>query len=402
MTKGTAQRAPAVITGVGIVSALGLGGEEWLAAAAEAEPAFTTLPATETDGVPRRAARVLGYDVAPLLETRKTYLDRHTALLLGATSLALRNAGLAGRPLPGSRAGLMVGSAWGGLGTMAAFFRDVLLKSAKFAKPILFPHTYANTAAAMTAIEWAIQGPHEHFCGGRMASAQALAAALDTLRSGEADLVLAGGCEALSPALFRLLQNQGRLGASDTEPGAESRVPQGIPYAPRGRGVVPGEGAAVLILETSSAAERRGATVLATLAGAGLSGEGLEPACAKALEEAQLPRGKLGGILAPGVGLAQEDRAGEAALATLLAGCPLPVTALAGLQGDCLGAAPALDAAAAVLLRQAGFLPPIPGLVPSRGNTLRHVLGRRVTLPEQAPLLVATSEAADSAAFVIA
>lgn len=401
MKQGTANREPVAITGVGIVSALGIGGEEWLAAAAEAEPAFATLSAAETGGSPCRAAPMHGYDVAPLLETRKTYLDRHTALLLGAMALALRDAGWAGKPLPGVRAGLMVGSAWGGLGTMAAFFRDVLLKSAKFAKPILFPHAYANTAAAMTAIEWAIQGPHEHFAGGRMASAQALTAALDTLRAGEADVVFAGGCEALSPALFRVLQAQGRLPAAD---GADEplRAPVGIPYAPGGSGIVPGEGAAILVLETLAAARRRGATVLATLAGAGLSGTGLDHACARALEEADLPRDRLAGILAPGTGQVAGDRAEEAALQRLLAACPVPVTALAGLQGDCLGAAPALDAAAAVLLRQAGFLPSIPGLAPSGEQALRYVLGKTLSLPEEAALLVATADASDFAAFVIA
>jgi len=237
------------ITGVGIVSALGVGVEEWLAAYAEGEAAFAEMTTAETGGEPALAAPVQGYEVASLLETRKAYLDRHTALLLGALSLALRQSGWDRDSLPHGRAGLMVGSAWGGLGTMAVFFRDVLTKGAKFAKPILFPHAYANTAAAMGAIEWALQGPHEQYAGGRLASAQALVAALDTLRAGDAEVMFAGGCEALSPSVFRALAAQGGL-----------------------KDAVPGEGAAVLTLEPLAAAKARNAPVLALLAGAGLSG----------------------------------------------------------------------------------------------------------------------------------
>ncbi len=332
-TSGRTGNAAVAITGVGIVSSLGVGAEEWLAAACEGEPAFEEMPVEETGGIVCRGAPVRHFDVVRLLDTRKGYLDRHTALLLGAMSLALRQSGWTRESLPRERAGLTVGSAWGGLGTMSAFFRDVLTKGAKFAKPILFPHAYANTAAAMAAIEWAIAGPHEQFAAGRLASAQALVAALDTLRAGEADVVFAGGCEALSPGVFRALQAQGRLD-----------------------GIVPGEGAAVLVLETLESAHRRGAGILGHLLGGGISGQGLKEACAMVLADAGLAESHIGAVLAASSGLDQGVHLESEALRTVFDDGIPPLAALAGLQGDCLGAATALNAAAAILLPPAALL----------------------------------------------
>jgi 3-oxoacyl-[acyl-carrier-protein] synthase II len=336
-----------------------------------------------------------GYDVAPLLETRKAYLDRHTALLLGAAALALRQSGWTRETLPRERAGLMVGSAWGGVGTMTTFFRDVLTKGPKFAKPILFPHAYANTAAAMAAIEWSLQGPHEVYASGALASAQALVAAVDTVRAGEADVMLAGGCEALSSAVYLALVEQGRLVAGD----AEGAPP--LPFATESRCMAPGEGAAVLVLEALEAVQRRGGCVLATIVGAGLSGDGLASACAKALAEAQMPPEAVDAVFAAAGGRPDEDAAEAAALRSVFgAVCP-PVTALAGLQGDCLGASMAMHAAAAVLLLRAGWLPPVPGLAASDAAALPVVRGTVRTLPRMRTALVVGRDGDGAAALLV-
>lgn len=351
-SKGEA-RPPVAITGVGIVSALGVGAEEWRAAAAEGEPALETLSGGETGGKAWRAAPVRNYDVAPLLDSRKAYLDRHTALLLGAMSLALRQSGWTRETLPRERAGLMVGSAWGGFGTMATFFHDVLAKGPKFAKPILFPHAYANTAAAMAAIEWGIQGPHEHYAEDGLASGHALVAALDSLRSGQAELVFAGGCEGLSPAVFRALEAQG--------------------WTPETR--VPGEGAAMLALETRASASARNVPVLAWLAGAGLSGTDAATACRLALEDAGIPADAIGAAIASRL----DAPGGPAATVRALCG-DVPVFCPSSLQGDCLGAAMALDVAAGVSLFAMGSMPPAAGATP------------RAIRPDRPVLVVGTGE----------
>lgn len=387
--------APLAVTGIGLVSALGVGQEEWLAAAAEGEPATTTVSGVEGCDGTFVAATMPDYDVAPLLDTRKAYLDRHTALLLGATSLALRSAGWSRESLPHERTGLSVGSAWGGVGTLTTYFRDVLTKGAKFAKPILFPHTYANTAGAMAAIEWSLQGPHEVYASGSLASAHALLAAVDTLRAGEADAMLAGGCEALSPAVYGGLVAQGRLRS------AEAGATPALPFDPAGHSTVPGEGAAVLVLESRQSAESRGAQPLGTLLGTGVSGDGLVDACVQALSEAGVAADAVTAVFAAGTGVSREDRAEEAALRTLFGDACPPVVALAGLQGDCLGAATALHVAGALLALRAGWLPPLP-LAAAPGTDLPLVRGTVRTLPPAPRIALVTAlDGMNAAAFVV-
>ncbi len=346
---------PIPITGLSCLSSLGEDPEMWLAAAAEGEPAFdeVTLPPRPESWL---AATMPDYEVAPLLDTRKAYLDRHTALLLGAFSLALRSAGLDRESLPGNRAGLAVGSAWGGLGTLATYFTDLLRKGPKFAKPILFPHTYANTAAAMSAIEWAIQGPHEVYASGNLASAQAIIAAADCLERDQADLMFCGGCEALSAPVCLALAEQGRL-----IPGLEPETAP-APFTAGGNSIVPGEGAAVLLLEKPESLAARGAKPLGWLLGSALAGNGLAGACLKALDNANLKAGEIDAIYVSAAGLSSEDEAEMAALQETFGqdGLP-PLVALAGLQGDCLGAGTALHCAGALLCLRDNWLPALDG-----------------------------------------
>lgn len=396
ISEDNASAAPVAVTGVGIVSALGIGAGDWLAAAAEGESAVA--PVAGWEGCPGRywAGTIPNYDVAPLLDTRKAYLDRHTALLLGAASLALRHSGWTRETLPRERAGLMVGSAWGGIGTMTTFFRDVLAKGPKFAKPILFPHAYANTAAAMVAIEWALQGPHEAYASGTLASAHALVAAVDAIRGGDADVVLAGGCEALSSAVVLALAAQGRV----VEAGVDgARAP--VPFGADGRGVALGEGSAVLVLEPLEAARRRGACVLATIVGAGLAGDGLAAACVGALAQARVAPSRVGAVFATAAGRSEEDRAEAAALRAVFGDACPPVTALAGLQGDCLGAGTALHAAAAVLLLEAGWLPPVPGSHDSFADGLPVLRGGIHALAGGERLALVTARDGDNAAALV-
>jgi len=376
---------PIAITGLSCLSALGQDPETWLAAAAEAEPAFERVsfpPDTQT----WLAATMPDYDVAPLLETRKAYLDRHTALLLGACSIAFRNADLAREILPasGTRAGLAVGSAWGGLGTLATYFADLLRKGPKFAKPILFPHTYANTAAAMSAIEWTIKGPHEVYASGNLASAQAIIAAIDCINLDQADVMFAGGCEALSAPVCRALAAQGRL-LPDLTPEAAP-----APFDPAGRSIVPGEGAAVLLLEHVATSMARGApTPCGWLLGSGLSGSGLAAAIAAALDDACVEPPEIDAVFVAAAGLAGEDEAELTALREVFGSSPPPLVALAGLQGDCLGAATALHCAGALYCLRVGWLPTREGQMP---------------LPEGSPrqALITAQEGNQAAALIVA
>ena len=232
-----------VLSACGTLSALGIGLEESAAAWQEGEPAcFPATRVTPPAGADDLAGEVPAFALADLLATPKAYLDRQSELLLAAAALA-RQAGrlTAGRFAP-ERTGLAIGTAWGGVQTLELFFADYVAKGPRLVKPILFPHSYANAAISLVAMEWEVRGPHLNFVSADAASTQALIAALDMIRCGEADLAMAGGAEGLSLPRWRA-----RLAAGNRQP--------------------PGEGAALFLVEREATARARGVTPLARLLG---------------------------------------------------------------------------------------------------------------------------------------
>ena len=305
---------PIVITGIGILSPLGIGVEETTAALREGESAI--LPCSRfvpPAGVSPLCGEVPAFRTEDFLVTPKAYLDRNSELLLAATSMAMRHAGLDAASRDPSRTGILVGTAWAGQDTMAAFFTDYVQKGPRLVKPILFPHTYFNTAISLAAMEWSLRGVHQSFTSGRVASGQALVAACDLLADNEADVIFAGGCEALGPTLFRTLAAQG---------------------------IVPAEAGVMLALERQSHASARKARVLATLAGTGLGAS----APRSALQQAGLTGSDLALVVSSANGQAAIQSAASDALAA-----SGPMLTPATLCGDTQGACAALQLALALL-----------------------------------------------------
>ena len=254
-----------VISACGTLSALGIGLDESSAAWREGESAcFPALRLTPPEGADNLAGEVPAFALADLLATPKAYLDRQSELLLAAAALARQTGRLDTWSLAPERTGLAVGTAWGGVQTLDLFFADYVAKGPRLVKPILFPHSYANTAISLVAMEWEVRGSHLNFVGTDAASTQALIAALDMIRCGEVDLAMAGGAEALSLPRWRA-----RLAAGDRRP--------------------PGEGAALFLVEREVTALSRGVKPLARLLGGAIRGgapANLTATCQAAIQEA--------------------------------------------------------------------------------------------------------------------
>ena len=237
-----------VISACGTLSALGIGLEESAAAWQEGESAcFPATRLTPPEGAGDLVGEVPEFELADILPTPKAYLDRQSELLLAATAMARQEGHLGDDDFAPERTGLSIGTAWGAMQTLDLFFADYVSKGPRLVKPILFPHSYANSAISLAAMEWKVCGPHLNFVSGGVAATQALIAALDMLRNDEADLVMAGGAEGLSLPRWRA-----RLAAGNRQP--------------------PGEGSAVFLLEHAATAQKRGITPLARLLGGALRG----------------------------------------------------------------------------------------------------------------------------------
>ena len=307
--------SPVLITGLGVISALGADAEETDAALQENEPAL--FPLARFDLPEEHEPPVVGEapdpDLAACSVAPKPYLDRTSALFLAACGMAFQRAGLTAGKLETLGAGVMAGTAWGCLGTAETFFADYVLKGPRLVKPFLFPHAYSNTAVSLAAMEWSLKGPHENLAAAAAASGIALVEAFDLLRSGRASLLAAGGADALSATSLRARAASG------------TRRPAG-------------EAAAMFVLESAASAAARDARPLGRLAGCGLATT-LEDAAAAALGQAGVAPVSLAAIYA--------NKAAGPEAETLFPG--KKVVTPENLCGDVQGATTALHLAYALL-----------------------------------------------------
>lgn len=260
-----------LVAGMGPISAIGVGREDFAEGLAEGRQGIREVhsfnPAAYDYNL---AAECLDFAVEDYLESEKTYLDRCSELTLAACALALEDAAIRAGDWPPERVGLALGTAYGALDSMWAHTERVQSRGVRRASSVLFLHSFANTPTSLASIEFDIRGPVATFCSGMASSGAALQFGADLIADGRADLVLAGGVDALSETLYAALDDEGRIGPD----------------------FIPGEGAAFLALASPATLGARGAEPLGELLAVGLAmgpsdEEGAAEAAAKsALAEA--------------------------------------------------------------------------------------------------------------------
>jgi 3-oxoacyl-[acyl-carrier-protein] synthase II len=319
----------------------------------EATTGIGEITLFDVDEMPTtRAAEIRDFELDQLLDTRQTYLDRASQFALAATQLALEDAGLSREAVPD--AALFYGSAFGCMDTMALFFDDLATKGPRLVKPFLFPHTYSNTPISLLAIEFGIRGYHANYASGCVASGCAIIDAYDRVRSGRCELALAGGVDAISLPAYEGLTELGELSPGDG--GAEHCAP----FSSARNGMVLGEGAATLVIESHDHAGERGATILGEITGASLAGgndpSGYADAARRSLSEAAtrtpdaICAGANGSVaqdhwLGAGIRGFFDDRSAA-----------VPITSIAPLIGDTAGCMSAHQCAASLLMMESGVL----------------------------------------------
>lgn len=356
-----------VITGRGAVTAVGTETGAFLAALDRGTRAGRPAQRVDTSACDATlAAEIVDFDVQPLLRSRKAYLDLSAQFALGAVSQAIADAGLDDVRL--ARAGLCLGTAFGSMETLGTFFEGYLEKGPRFVKPFLFQHTYPNTAISLAAIEFGIGGAHLNAAGGLVVGGNALVLACDLIATGVADVVIAGGYDALSDYAYAGLDQAGCL-----TQGAE-RGPDDAQPPVCGEGIVPGEGAGMLVLESLDSARGRGATVLAEIVASHMGGTaggatadaaaGIDAALGATCGQPALEGATL--LLASANGSAA-DTVETTALAALAGDRPdLHAVALKALTGEPFAAGAPLQAIAGIAALSRGRVPG--GLPPAVGG----------------------------------
>ncbi|MGM0619244.1 MAG: beta-ketoacyl-[acyl-carrier-protein] synthase family protein [Actinomycetota bacterium] len=368
-----------VVTGVGILGPSGRGLEEAWAGALSGRTAAAVDDKLVAMGTPVTiSCRVPDFDPdAELGRGAVRRLDRFTHLAVIAAREAIADAGLSEEGderitrVDADRTGILMGSGIGGAETWAEEYPRYLDKGPGRVSPMFVPKMLSNTAAGTIAIRSGARGPNMTVNTACAAGASAIHLGRDLLRSGAADVVLAGGVEAgvtgLSVSAFA------QMGAltKNPDPATASR-----PFDVARDGFVIGEGAAVLVLETAEHAAARGASALAVVAGAGASadahhatappddGGGARLAMQRALADADLDPSAIGHYNAHGTSTPLNDAAEGQALRAVFGDHAdrIAVSSTKGVTGHTLGAAGAIEAIFAIQALRQHLVPPTANL----------------------------------------
>lgn len=392
----------AVVTGAGVISPLadspaGLHEALW-----EGRSGLKPIELFSTEGLGcHQAGEIRPFEPRDYLGDRNLRpVDRTSRLLLVAAQQALAAAGWAPEALAEQEVGLVLGTIFCSVRTIAEFDRRGLQLGPSYASPLDFANSVINAAAGQAAIWHGLRGVNSTISAGEASGLAALAYATDMIRSGRAAAILAGGAEELCFESFLGYFRAGRLCGS--QDGQESHAP--VPFHARRNGFALAEGAAVLVLEDAGAAAERGAPVLAEVLGTGtaFSVERTEDDAAAAvaravrlaLEDAGLGPGDLDALSVSASGSVAVDRWEALGLARALGPrvAELPVTAIKAMTGEALGASGGFQAVALLGTLADGRLPGIPGLDETdEGFPLHGAFAESRRIPVRRALLTAVS-----------
>lgn len=362
------ERRRVAVTGCGPVTPLGIGVTAFWDGLLAARSAVVPITEFPTETFPCRiAASIPDFRAEEFIDPRRARrLARFSQFALTGALLALEDAGLSASDYNPTRAGVVIGTGIGGLGLAEKETLVLHEKGPRSVSPPLLAMMLPNAAAGSVAIELGYTGPNECTVTACAAGAQAIARAVDYIRWGAADMVLAGGTEAiitpLGIAAFCALH---ALSTRNHDPPAASR-----PFDAQRDGFVIGEGATVLVLEAMDLAVARGARIRGEIIGVGLSadaynmtasrpdGAGAAAAMQLALDDAEIPSSGIGYINAHATSTRLGDAAEVAAIRKVFGDGPPPASSIKSAMGHLLGAAGAAEAAATLLAIQESVLPP--------------------------------------------
>jgi nodulation protein E len=346
------------ITGLGILSPFGRGkaaAVESLRASRSGIRAITSIDASALN------CRIGGEVPAEAHEGLHRGHDRFTRFALIAAEEAAAQAGDLG--LDPERVGALIGTGLGGCETLDASYRRIYGEGSRV-PPMSIPLSMYNAASAAVSMTFNAKGVAYSIVSACASSAHAIGLAAQAIRAGQADAVFAGGSDApLTIGVIRGWEALRVLAVDNEHPEKACR-----PFSADRKGLVLAEGAAVFVLESFENAQRRGAEILAEVAGFGAtsdaghitdpSADGASRAMRLALRDAGLAPEHIGYINAHGTGTRANDPTETASIREVFGAAAPPVSSTKSLHGHAMGASGAIELACSILALRDGFLPP--------------------------------------------
>jgi 3-oxoacyl-[acyl-carrier-protein] synthase II len=364
------ERRRVVVTGIGLVSSLGIGTEpNWAALASGTSGVNTISKFDASQFATRIAGEVRGFDPLQFIEKKDVKkMDVFIQYAIAASQFAMDDASLTITPELAPNAGVFIASGIGGFTTIEREHKALLEGGPRKISPFFIPSAIINLAAGQVSIRFGAKGPNSATCTACSASAHAIGDAYEIIRRSDADVMIAGGSEAaITPMGIGGFGALRALSTRNDEPSRASR-----PFDRDRDGFVVGEGAGVLILEELGFAIRRGARIYAELVGYGMSadayhitapsedGEGPLRVMGRAMKSAGIEPSRVSYINAHGTSTPHGDKVETLAIKRCFGdhARSLMVSSTKSMTGHLLGAAGGLEAGVTVLAVHHQLVPP--------------------------------------------
>lgn len=351
-----------VVTGLGVVSALGTGREAHMQGLREGRSGIAPVSLIDPERLMVKiAAEAKQFRGEDHFDRQQLALfDRVTEMAMFCAREAVAQSGIEFDEALGLRTATIIGTAMGGLHTLDANYRAVYYEMKNRVHPLIIPRLMANAPVSQITMEYGLMGASWSVSTACSSSNHAIAQAFQLVRSGVADAAVTGGTESVlcfggikAWEGLRVMSNDGCR-----------------PFSKNRNGMVLGEGAAILILEELERARARGAPILGEIAGAGMTADagdivapavdGAARAMRQALADAAMAPGEVDYINAHGTATTMNDRTEAAAIHMVLGeqANAVLVSSTKSMHGHCIGAAGALEAAATLMALGEGVVPP--------------------------------------------
>ena len=351
-----------MVTGLGVVSSIGIGWQEFWKNLLAGKSGISEVSWFDSKQFDRKfAGEVKCFEPTQFLEAEKIkFLGRASQMALAAGTLALNDAGITVEELPKrSGLGVCIGTTMGEPQIMERFDEDCCKGGMKSTEPLAVSKYPSNNIAATLSINFGFKGPQKMFANACAAGNFAVGQAFDFIKSGKTDLMLAGGADAISRISYTGFHRLIAIAPERCQPFDKNR-----------QGMIPGEGAGILVLEEIEHARKRGAPIYAEILGYGVASDayhmtqpyfaGGAKAIKKALQGSDLKPESVDYINAHGTGTPENDRT-ECEVFKAVFGEHLkniPVSSIKSMLGHTMGAASALESIACCLALKDQKIPP--------------------------------------------
>jgi 3-oxoacyl-[acyl-carrier-protein] synthase II len=324
----------------------------------------------DTAGYPTRiAGEVKNFDPLNFVDKKDARrLDPYLQYAVAASALAVQDAALDTSKVEASRFGVLIGSGIGGITTLLESHRNLLEKGPDRVSPFFIPMLIVNMASGLVSMRFGAKGPNSSVVTACATGNHAIGDSFEILQRGDADVMIAGGSEAIIiPLTIAGFCSMKAMSTRNEEPTKAMR-----PFDATRDGFVCGEGAGIVVLETLEHAQARDARIYAEIVGYGMTGDahhmtapdpegdGAARAMAMALRDAGLEPSAVGYINAHGTSTPYNDKFETLAIKRVFGDHArrLAVSSTKSMTGHLLGAAGGIEAIATVLALHHGVLPP--------------------------------------------